>query len=266
MTDDSLVSMRITYVGHATVLIHVRGVTILTDPNFDPSLGWFLKRVSAPGVALGELPKLDLILLTHAHADHLSFRSLAQIEAVPLYAPPAVAKWLHRRGVRHAVALGPGESVAHGAATVWATRATHVGSRYAIDRWRQQANMYLIDTKQESLFFAGDTALTMEAERVVEHHLGDEGRCLDVALLPIGYAPRWKVGFRRGHLTSRDALTLFEQLQARYLVPYHWGTFNHVTATAHDAIRELSSHMQTHVRGPDVRILEPGETLDVVPT
>jgi L-ascorbate metabolism protein UlaG (beta-lactamase superfamily) len=60
-----------------------------------------------------------------------------------------------------------------------------------------------------------------------------------------------------------DALTLFERLGARHLIPYHWGTFNHVTASAHDAIRELRQHVKTHSRGSDVRILDPGEFIDV---
>ena len=92
-----------------------------------------------------------------------------------------------------------------------------------------------------------------------------KGRTLDVALLPIGYAPSWKVGFRKGHLTSMDALTLFERLRARHLVPYHWGTFNHVTASAYDAINEMREHVKTHARGMDVRIIDPGETLQVAP-
>ena len=123
--------------------------------------------------------------------------------------------------------------------------------------------MYLIDTNSESVFFAGDTALRDDSTSVVERVLG--GRQLDVALLPIGYAPAWKVGFKRGHLTSADALTLFARLNARYLVPYHWGTFNHVTASAHDAIRELREQVKSHPRGADVRILNPGEFLDVAP-
>lgn len=251
--------MRITYIGHATLLVEIAGKVILTDPNFDDSLGTFLSRVSEPGIAVDDLPRLDMILLTHAHADHLSFKSLAAIDAVPLYAPPAVARWIRRRGVRHAIELGPGESVSTGNVTVHAAAATHAGSRYGVDRWRRQANMYLIDTKSESVLFAGDTALVPDSTTLAETKLN--GRRLDVALLPIGYAPSWKVGFRRGHLTSADALTLFERLDARYLVPYHWGTFNHVTATAYDAIDELRRHVKTHARGSDVRILEPGEAL-----
>ncbi|TMP96909.1 MAG: MBL fold metallo-hydrolase [Verrucomicrobia bacterium] len=69
--------MKITYIGHATLLIEMGDVRILTDPNFETSLGGFLPRVSAPGIALEKLPKLDVVLLTHAHADHLSFDALA---------------------------------------------------------------------------------------------------------------------------------------------------------------------------------------------
>lgn len=253
--------MRVTYIGHATLLIQIGGKTILTDPNFDPALGRFLARVSRPGIEIDALPKLDMILLTHAHADHLSFRSLAAIEGVPLYAPPAVARWIRRRGVTNAIELSPGESVTTGSLTVHAEIATHEGSRYGVDRWRQQANMYLIDTKSASVFFAGDTALTPTTTHMVERELN--GRQLDVALLPIGYAPSWKVGFRNGHLTSMDALTLFERLGARYFIPYHWGTFNHVTSSAYDAIEEMRVHMATHARGPDVRILEPGERFEL---
>jgi L-ascorbate metabolism protein UlaG (beta-lactamase superfamily) len=256
--------MRITYIGHAKLLIEIGVKTILTDPNFDPTLGRFLARVSEPGVAIGALPKLDMILLTHAHADHLSFRSLAAIEPAPLYAPPAVARWIRRRGVTNSIALAPRESVTSGAVTLYAEAAAHRGNRYGVDRWRHQANMYLLDTKSTSVFFAGDTALTPTTTHLVERQLA--GRRLDVAMLPIGYAPSWKVGFRRGHLTSADALELFERLGARYLIPYHWGTFNHVTASAYDAITEMREQVKTHGRGSDVRILEPGEAFDLPPT
>ena len=124
--------------------------------------------------------------------------------------------------------------------------------------------MYLIDAG-ETIFFAGDTALVPDTHGLVERVLWQHQRELDLALLPIGYAPWWKPGFRKGHLTHEDALTLFERLRARVLVPYHWGTFRHVTATAHDAIRRLRARLESHHLRAAVRIIEPGEALDLPP-
>jgi L-ascorbate metabolism protein UlaG (beta-lactamase superfamily) len=147
--------------------------------------------------------------------------------------------------------------------TVHAAAATHVGSRYGVDRWRAEANMYLVESDQASVFFAGDTALTPDSHHLVERVLhAAAARTLDVALLPIGHAPAWKQrSFRAGHLTAADALALFERLRARWLVPYHWGTFNHLTSGAHDAVERLRALLPGHALGNAVRILEPGEAL-----
>ena len=258
--------LRVTYIGHATLLIEIGGKTLLTDPNFDPTLGRFLPRVSAPGIALDALPTLDAILLTHAHADHLSFKSLDALPAsIPLFAPSVIAKWLRKRGYRHAVPIAPGGMGDVDGVRIHAASATHTGSRYGVDRWRSAANMYLMETNNVSCFFAGDTALTSDTTHLVENHLTSAGRSLDIALLPIGHAPWWKPGFRKGHLTSADALILFERLKARYFIPYHWGTFNHVTSTAFDAIDRLRAALENHPLHPAVKILEPGTTF-VLPT
>jgi L-ascorbate metabolism protein UlaG (beta-lactamase superfamily) len=259
--------MQITYIGHATLLVEIAGARVLTDPNFDPSLGRVLTRVSAPGVALEALPALDALLLTHAHADHLSFKSLARLPRdIPLYAPPSVARWLFRKGYRHAIPLDLGESVTIGGALrVHTGRATHKGNRYGFDRWRSATNMYLLESDEESAFFAGDTALTSSTHHLVERVLWSQGRQLDLALLPIGYAPAWKPGFRRGHLTGDDALALFETLRARAMLPYHWGTFRHVTASAHDAINRLRASLAMYDARDRVHVIEPGESLTLAP-
>jgi L-ascorbate metabolism protein UlaG (beta-lactamase superfamily) len=261
--------VKITYIGHATLLLEIAGARILTDPNFELSLGGLLPRVAAPGIDLDALPELDALLLTHAHADHLSFKSLDRLpQDIPLYAPRVVATWLSRKGYTNAEALDAGEMASVGAngPRIHAGEATHRGNRYGFDRWRSATNMYLIESAEESVFFAGDTALSDSTHHLVERVLWSTGRELDVALLPIGYAPAWKPGFRRGHLTTDDALVLFETLRARAMLPYHWGTFRHVTAGAHDAINRLRVRLENYAGQARVHIVEPGETLQVEKT
>jgi L-ascorbate metabolism protein UlaG (beta-lactamase superfamily) len=171
-----------------------------------------------------------------------------------------------KKGYRHATPLDDGQSVTVGdGLRVHTGRATHRGNRYGFDRWRSATNMYLLESDAESAFFAGDTALTPTTHALVERVLWAQQRQLDIALLPIGWAPAWKPGFRRGHLTGEDALTLFATLRARAMLPYHWGTFRHVTASAHDAIDRLRASLATHDARERVHVIEPGESLTLGP-
>ena len=213
---------------------------VLTDPNFDPRLAGILRRVAPPGIALDRLPPLDAILLSHAHPDHLSRHSLAALpRTVPIFAPPGVARRLNGIGI------APGDTVSVGGLSIQAVQAKH--------RVIGGANMYRLESERSeaSIFFAGDTGLSART-----HEMGP----VDIALLPIGKAPWWRPGFRRNHLSSDDALVLFERLGARYLIPYHWGTFHHVTSGPYDAKRRLDALLKTHPRAKDVIALAPGNS------
>jgi L-ascorbate metabolism protein UlaG (beta-lactamase superfamily) len=256
--------IRVTYIGHATLLLEVGGKRILTDPNFDPALARILRRVAPPGVPIDKLPMLDAILVTHAHADHLSFTSLGALpQNIPILAPGPVQQWLRSAGYKQAEAINDGDALRLGNLTIHATTAEHRGNRYGFDHWRSAANMYLLEAPDLACFFAGDTGLTESTHHMVKKILHPVDRHLDLALLPIGHAPWWKPRFRRGHLSSDDALTLFERLGARYLIPYHWGTFHHLTAGPFDAIEQLRSMLEVHPRRQDVKVLEPGMTFSL---
>ena len=190
------------------------------------------------------------MLLTHAHADHLSFDSLDRLpKDIPLYCAT---------GGRAMASIGsaiatpstdrPGrDRCAWATVTVHAGGATHRGNRYGFDRWRSAANMYSARRGTRRCFFAGDTALVEDTHHLVETHaVGRTGgssiwRCCRSATRR-GGSQAFAADISR--TTTRS--TLFERLRARMFVPYHWGTFRHVTATAHDAIRRLRERLESH--------------------
>ncbi|SRR5579883_552054 len=291
-------TLRVTYIGHATLLLEIGGLRLLTDPNFDRRLAGILPRASHPGPT-ARRPAPHAILLTHAHADHLSLASLAalardaagaRLPPPRVYAPPAVARWLARSLARSPVGrdaldvrpASPGATLTLSpSVAVHVGRATHRGCRYGVDRWggRGASNTYLVDAPRASggetgggadrvgaaVFFAGDTGLAPTSHELVARRLWSAGRRLDLALLPIGYAPWWKPGFRRGHLSGADALALFDRLDARLLVPYHWGTFHHLTSGPFDALRQLEPVLARYPRRADVRIVPPGGIVECGP-
>jgi N-acyl-phosphatidylethanolamine-hydrolysing phospholipase D len=270
--------LRISYIGHATLLIEIAGFRLLTDPNFDPHLGRVLRRVAAPIPSLDALRRPHAVLVSHAHADHLSVASLVAIARtgeVPVYAPPAVTRWVRRRGYSDARPVSPGDVIrleapiasrsAAASVTIHVGAAAHQGSRYGFDRWagRGSSNTYLIDSSEESVFFAGDTGLRPDSDAMVLEKLGPGRRQLDVALLPIGYSPWWRPGFRRHHLSPADALLFFERLDARMLIPYHWGTFHHFSSGPFDAVRQLEERLARYPRRTDVRLVPPGSAVEI---
>jgi L-ascorbate metabolism protein UlaG (beta-lactamase superfamily) len=147
--------------------------------------------------------------------------------------------------------------------TVYVGAAAHQGSRYGFDRWggRGASNTYLMDGGSQSVFFGGDTGLRPHSHSMVSEILSRANRRLDVALLPIGYSSWWKPGFRRHHLSPADALLLFDRLQARVLVPYHWGTFHHLTSGPFDAVRQLERLLPRYPQRDNVRLVAPGTSV-----
>ena len=216
--------LALTWIGHASFFIAWAGLNILIDPVFSSFL-LALKRRRRPGVRLRDLPPVDLVLLTHAHMDHLDLPSLRGIlsnnrrlnaPAPVVVVPRGVEDLVVRLGFREVRTLETWDATTLGALTVTRTPARHWGARYFNDVGRGYGG-YVLAAEGRTLFHCGDSAYFPD--------LAEIGKRLrpEIALLPIGaYSPE---SFRSVHTSPEDALQAFRDLGSRVFVPMHYGTF-----------------------------------------
>jgi L-ascorbate metabolism protein UlaG (beta-lactamase superfamily) len=216
--------MGLTFIGHSSFFVQMGGQNVVIDPNFARWL-FVLKRLRKPGVQLRDLPPIDLVLVTHAHFDHLhrpSLRAIVQ-QARIRHAPPPIAVVPHHvmdlvsdLGFGDVVELDWWNSYRHLQLTVTHVPSRHWGARIIKDSHRGYGGYVLRDSRH-SLYHAGDTAY-FSGFREIGRRLAPE-----LALLPIGaYNPP---SFRNVHANPADATRAFLDLNARWMVPMHYGTF-----------------------------------------
>ena len=215
-----------TWIGHATVLINVRGVTILTDPVLGKRLGTpevlganlGIRRITEAAVRPENLPPIDIVLLSHAHHDHWDMASLKRFQPPAHAVIPTNTRDLLPKGHFGAVTeLAWGERVRVNDVTITALPVEHWGRRGRNDIERGY-NGYLIESGGTRVFFAGDSARIDEDQLRWRETLGGTG--VDLVLLPIGESI-----YRRNHMSPEEAWELFRALGGRRLMPIHWRTF-----------------------------------------
>lgn len=245
--------MRVTYIGHATVLVELDGARLLTDPVLRRRV-LHLRRDRA--VAPQSLGSLDAALVSHAHWDHLDVASLAQLgRGLEVVVPRGAGRILRRRRFTEIVEVDRGETVGIAGVAVTATEAEHDAGRGPLGV-RAPALGYLVEGSAR-VYFAGDTDLFSGMVGLAP---------LDVALLPVaGWGPR----LPPGHLDPRGAAEALRLLRPRVAVPIHWGTYSLVTKRriAPEAARAPADEFRRHAAelAPevDVRVLALGETLEL---
>jgi N-acyl-phosphatidylethanolamine-hydrolysing phospholipase D len=227
----------VTWIGHATALVQAGGLNALIDPVFSerasplPFAG--PRRHQPPGLALAELPRIDLVLVSHNHYDHLDDASVRALAAQPggppvFVVPLGLAAWLGSRGIATAVELDWWESHRVGAVEVVLVRAQHWSSRSLTDRMKTLWGGFAVFGQDLHWFYAGDTGCSrtfadIRSRFASRQHAGAGGG-FDLALLPIGaYAPRWFMGAQ--HVDVEQALRIHHDLGAKRSLGVHWGTF-----------------------------------------
>jgi L-ascorbate metabolism protein UlaG (beta-lactamase superfamily) len=241
----------LTYVGHATTLIDVDGTRLLTDPVLGKRVLHIRRLVAVP-----DLPaRLDAILVSHAHYDHLDLPSLRDLPAeVQVLAPHGVARLVERRTGHMTIPVAPGDRVRVGNLNVVVTEAAHDGSRL---RFTQDLGAVgFVVQGSARVYFAGDTDVFDGMRGLAER--------IDVALLPVW---GWGPDPGPGHMDPEGAAKAAALLEPRMAIPIHWGTLASPGVWWRDdpglPAREFERLAAVHAPGVAVRILAPGAAMPI---
>ena len=226
-----------TWIGHSTVLLSVDGFTILTDPVLSTRIGINLgvmtvglKRLVEPAVSLKDLPRPDLILLSHAHMDHFDLPTLRGLEDRGTHVITAsnTSDLLRVNRYGSVRELAWNQSAKVGPARVRAIEVNHWGARMRSDTYRSY-NGYLIEAGRYRVVFAGDTAYTDSFASV------RSSKPVDIAIMPIGAYDPWI----RVHCNPEQALAMANQAGAEFVLPVHHRTFELSREPRHEPMERL---------------------------
>ncbi|MGD9958835.1 MBL fold metallo-hydrolase [Nocardioides sp.] len=249
---------RLTWLGHATVVIDLSDTRLLTDP--------LLRRHAGPLRRIGRRPDPhawahpDAVLISHLHSDHAALGSLRKLVGIPMLTGPANAAWLRRKLDAEAPALTTEEWVQVADVRVRLVRADH--SARPMPHRPNDTHGHLIAAPGLTVWFAGDTSLYPEMSDLPTL----AGTPIDVALLPIaGWGPR----LSPGHMGPRQAVDACLAVGARAVLPIHHGTLHPPGFSAgdlawmHRPLAEFRTDLAE--RAPQVRLLDVGlgESVDL---
>lgn len=227
---------------------------VLIDPLFSPNVAFF-KRLGSLGFDPSKMPQLGAVLITHSHIDHLDFASFNYIKTgVPVVVPEGSARVIQKALPNPVIELSEWASHNFKGITVNAVPARH--SRYnLIPYFYKKALGYVVELGSKKILFAGDTAYDSHFKDIAHAH------SVDIALLPIGgYSPRFIMKYF--HMDPVETLQAFTDLNAKIMVPIHWGTFRLSFERPDQPLKGLTEDAAKRNLTEKIKILQPGESYD----
>ena len=268
--------------GLATSLrVQAGGLNVLTDPVFSDrsSLVQLMgpRRARAPGIALANLPLIDVALISHNHCDHLDRQSVLDIaqrsESIPgrplFLVPLGLQQWFADLGLTNARELDWWDMHIERGVAFTLTPAQHWSSRGAGDRHQTHWGAWAVTVPDLHWYFAGDTGYLKDfvdtAARFAPQHTAAQGGGFDLALIPLGaYQPRWFLAAQ--HVNPEEALQVHLDLQAKRSVGIHWGTFELSDESLDQPPKDLAAAREAKNLAPgDFSVISIGETRVLIP-
>ena len=213
-----------TWIGHSTFLVQVAGLNLLTDPIFSerasPVSFAGPRRYAPPGLSWAELPRIDAVVISHNHYDHLDLATVKRLgNHTRFFVPLGVAAWFREAGIDNVVELDWGQQAEFGPLTFHCVPAQHFSARGLRDRNAVHWCSWVLETPGGKVFFSCDTGYSPDARNI-----GEGFGPFRLSLLPIGgYQPRWFMSTM--HVNPPEAVKMHRDLRSEQSLGMHWGTF-----------------------------------------
>ncbi|WP_018924050.1 MBL fold metallo-hydrolase [Salsuginibacillus kocurii] len=251
--------LSITWIGHSTFLIQWKGLNILTDPVWAKRMG-LQKRLTEPGMAVEQMPEIDVVLISHGHYDHLDFFTLRKLKGDPIYyIPVGLKRAFAKRGYRRVTEANwwDGFTFQDSGLSFHFVPAQHWSRRTPWDTNISHWGGWVIEEEEsgETIYFVGDSGYFRGFKEIGERF------SIGTVLMPIGaYEPEWFM--HHSHINPEDAIQAFLDLNAQEIVPMHYGAFRLADDTGPEALgRFLKEWDRLQLPVEKLRVLALGETV-----
>jgi L-ascorbate metabolism protein UlaG (beta-lactamase superfamily) len=257
MIKNNRTDFSITWVGHSTFLIQINGLNIITDPVWAKWMG-VQTRLTEPGIAINELPEIDIVFISHSHYDHLDFNSIKRLKGNPkFYVPVGLKSKFVKKGYQNVVECEWWEKLDDKGLIISFVPAQHWTKRTVTDTNSSHWGGWIIEDKKinRSVYFVGDTGY-FRGFKEIEKKFN-----IDIVLMPIGaYEPEWFMSV--SHINPENAIKAFLELKGKTFIPMHYGAYRLADDTGPEALERLYKEWERlQLNNTQLRILKHGETI-----